>query len=356
MNKKKINWLLCFVFLFCIVILADFAESDSEVKSSMIRVYDSECHRLLKDIISDAAGDYHLERQLVLQLKDRVEPSSSEYGFLAKDQILMFVRDDMTTEMFENQSLTDFISMIEEHAAYRMNTEKLYFEGVEYTVGIYTKESFILGRAGYDVFARRLFLCLVLLIAVSMVVIYLILDLLQRAQKERNELNRKNRLSRIHIEHMHDLLSEGNVTDLVKPRTRLKYSVQNAETPSEKDRENYNQYRFNFYLNASHGIYIDSELGEVHPHTWEICINAVKCENDFVMFSDVERVVEQFLSNYQNKFFNDFKPFDIVNPTLENITVYLLENLQNILSPMGWHIFSIEVSETPTRSFVISLL
>ena len=34
----------------------------------------------------------------------------------------------------------------------------------------------------------------------------------------------------------------------------------------------YSQYRFSFYLNASHAIYINGELGDSHPHTWEIVI------------------------------------------------------------------------------------
>jgi 6-pyruvoyltetrahydropterin/6-carboxytetrahydropterin synthase len=127
--------------------------------------------------------------------------------------------------------------------------------------------------------------------------------------------------------------------------------MDSAEEPG-----NYNQYRFSFYLNANHGIYIDSVMGDVHPHTWQISIHAVKCEDSFVMFSDVEREVENYLSQYQNKLFNDFKPFDIINPTLENIAVYLLENMQAILNAIGWYIFNIEVSESPSRSYVISLL
>lgn len=116
----------------------------------------------------------------------------------------------------------------------------------------------------------------------------------------------------------------------------------------------YGQYKFNFYLNASHAIYIDGKLGKAHPHTWEIIIRAVKSSNDFVMFNAVEKAIEEFLSQYQNKFLNDYEPFNIMNPTLEYITAYFLEKLEELLEPLGWVIFYIEISETPTRSYVIS--
>lgn len=116
----------------------------------------------------------------------------------------------------------------------------------------------------------------------------------------------------------------------------------------------YSQYRFSFYLNATHAIYIDGKLGAAHPHTWEIILHTVNGSDGFVMFNDVEKKIEGFLEKYQNKFINDFSPFNTLNPTLEHITRFLLERLQKVLDPMGWLIFTIEVSETPARSYVIS--
>ena len=116
----------------------------------------------------------------------------------------------------------------------------------------------------------------------------------------------------------------------------------------------YSQYKFNFYLNASHAIYIDGKLGASHPHTWEIIIRTIKSQKEFVMFNEVENKIEEFLGRYQNHYINDFEPFDAMNPTLENITSYFLEQLEILLEPLGWIVFHIEVSETPTRSYVIS--
>ena len=104
----------------------------------------------------------------------------------------------------------------------------------------------------------------------------------------------------------------------------------------------YQQYKFKFYMDARHAIYIGGKLGEVHPHTWEIVLHVVKGKENFEPF--------------QNNYLNDMKPFDILNPTIENVCLYFKEKLQEILNAMGWIFLMIEMSETPGRTYVISML
>ncbi len=74
------------------------------------------------------------------------------------------------------------------------------------------------------------------------------------------------------------------------------------------------------------------------------------------MKQEVEKALEDYLKQYQDHFLNDFAPFDSMNPTLENITEFFLNRMQEILNRLGWVIFCIEVAETPTRSYIISLV
>ena len=116
------------------------------------------------------------------------------------------------------------------------------------------------------------------------------------------------------------------------------------------------QYKFHIYLNASHAIYINGKLGQAHPHTWEISLATIKLQDEFVQFTEVERTLEKYLERYQNQYLNEIEPFNIQNPTLENITVFLLDQIQSLLNDLGWMVFTIEVAETPTRSYIISLV
>lgn len=117
----------------------------------------------------------------------------------------------------------------------------------------------------------------------------------------------------------------------------------------------YNQYRFKFYLNASHSIYLNGRLGEEHPHTWEIIINTVKLKESFIIFNDVEKEIEKYLKIFQDRYLNEVRPFTTLNPTLENICEYFKDTLQSLLIENGWLLLSIEISETPTRSYIIDI-
>ena len=118
----------------------------------------------------------------------------------------------------------------------------------------------------------------------------------------------------------------------------------------------YRQYRFKFYLNASHAIYIDGNIGERHPHTWEIALTVLKFRESFVEFGLLEKKIEQFMSVYQDSFLNNVEPFDRINPTLENCCEYYKDKLKELLNGEGWLLLKIEMSETPTRTYVINLL
>jgi 6-pyruvoyltetrahydropterin/6-carboxytetrahydropterin synthase len=117
----------------------------------------------------------------------------------------------------------------------------------------------------------------------------------------------------------------------------------------------YNKYRFKFYLNGTHSIYIDGVLGQEHPHTWEITINTIKVKDEFVVFNDVEKNIEKYLQKFQDTYLNDVPPFTTLNPTLENICGYFKESVQKMLFKNGWFLLSIEIAETPARSYIIDI-
>ena len=118
----------------------------------------------------------------------------------------------------------------------------------------------------------------------------------------------------------------------------------------------YSEYKFKFYLNASHSIYINNKLGQKHPHTWEITMDLIKIVDGFVQFNDVEYAIEKLLSAYQDKYINEVPPFDTLNPTLENICLHFKDSIDELLKNMGWLLLKIEISETPTRSYMIDLI
>lgn len=114
------------------------------------------------------------------------------------------------------------------------------------------------------------------------------------------------------------------------------------------------EYRFKFYLNASHSILINGRQGEVHPHTWEFTLNILVPRNEFKEFNSYEQNPARFFARYQNLTLNDVQPFDTIVPTLENMVEYFGNELRSSIKNDGGELLRIEGSETPTRSYIIS--
>ncbi len=116
------------------------------------------------------------------------------------------------------------------------------------------------------------------------------------------------------------------------------------------------QYVCKFYLNASHFITINNNKGDIHSHCFEIAIDiGSKNKDSFVSFTEIEKCIEELLQPYQEQVINTVKPFDAINPTLENMAEYFKELFKSELKKKNWVLLTLEFSETPTRSFLINV-
>lgn len=115
-----------------------------------------------------------------------------------------------------------------------------------------------------------------------------------------------------------------------------------------------NQYKYKFYLNANHAIFINNVLGQMHPHTWEIMIEVLSTKENFVQFDRVEAAISKLLEKYQDQFINNIEPFHKINPTLENIVYYFKQMIEEQIREYHMVLLSIEISETPSRSYIIN--
>lgn len=120
------------------------------------------------------------------------------------------------------------------------------------------------------------------------------------------------------------------------------------------DSKIFSEYRFKFYLNASHSIIINGIQGQVHPHTWEITLDILVARKSFTEFNFYEKVLTDFFAGYQNQTINDIPPFNAVMPTLEAMVEYFGSEIRELLRGMGCELMKIEGSETPTRSYIVS--
>ena len=116
----------------------------------------------------------------------------------------------------------------------------------------------------------------------------------------------------------------------------------------------YRTYRYKFYLDANHYIYgAGGEKGVVHPHTWEFAVELKNKNGDIVLFYQIEELINEVLKPYQNICLNDVAPFDKKVPTLENIGEHFKSEIGRKMNEMNWELLRTEISETPSRSYII---
>lgn len=113
-------------------------------------------------------------------------------------------------------------------------------------------------------------------------------------------------------------------------------------------------YKIKSYVNASHAVRWESGTGKKHNHTWEIVCELHVFEG-MVSFFDIEKSLNQAIGELSGKFLNDLPEFKVVNPTVENVTEYLFNQIDSILRKNNAVLLRIEVSDSRTRSFCIDV-
>lgn len=113
-------------------------------------------------------------------------------------------------------------------------------------------------------------------------------------------------------------------------------------------------YKIKSYVNASHAIRWATGSGKKHTHTWEI-VCELHTVDAMVAFYDIEKNLHQALDELSGKFLNDLPEFKTVNPTVENVTEYLFKKIDKTLRENGAQLMRIEVSDSPTRAYCISV-
>jgi len=113
-------------------------------------------------------------------------------------------------------------------------------------------------------------------------------------------------------------------------------------------------YKIKSYVNASHAIRWESGTGKKHNHTWEIVCELHVFEG-MVSFFDIGKSLNKAIGALSGQYLNDLPEFKTVNPTVENVTEYLFDQIDGILRQNNAVLLRIEVSDSPTRSFCIDV-
>ena len=111
-------------------------------------------------------------------------------------------------------------------------------------------------------------------------------------------------------------------------------------------------YCLKFKLYAQHYIKIDEKPLDCHSHSWRIAVY-IDANKQFEHFYKFEKIINELLDEYSNGALNDHPGFERLEPTLENIGEVLFSRINLILKEYDTKLIKLEVSETPSRIYVV---
>lgn len=110
------------------------------------------------------------------------------------------------------------------------------------------------------------------------------------------------------------------------------------------------------FVNARHFVTFGGKDGPVHAHSWKTNIEVeVPAEKGEVMgFAKISSAITTALAPYENTVLNYVYPFNINQPTTENIAMYFYNCLEDALLPLGRGLAMTTLWETPTRGIQVT--
>ncbi|MDR1052366.1 MAG: 6-carboxytetrahydropterin synthase QueD [Endomicrobium sp.] len=121
---------------------------------------------------------------------------------------------------------------------------------------------------------------------------------------------------------------------------------------------NYKVSVIDFFSAAHYLRKYNGKCENLHGHNWKIkvsfCGSNVNDIGMLIDFSVIKKYLNKILLIFDHKCINDFDPFDKINPTSENIAMFIFKKLKNLENDFV-NVCEIEVWETDSSFVSISL-
>lgn len=110
------------------------------------------------------------------------------------------------------------------------------------------------------------------------------------------------------------------------------------------------------FINARHFVTFGGKAGPVHAHSWqvEVEVEVPRVIGDTIEFTKVFKAVTGALAVYENTILNQVHPFNLIQPTTENIAMYAYNRVDEVLTAMRLELVQLNLWETPTRGINVT--
>nr|WP_290670198.1 6-carboxytetrahydropterin synthase [Ardenticatena sp.] len=114
------------------------------------------------------------------------------------------------------------------------------------------------------------------------------------------------------------------------------------------------------FFNARHFVVMNGVRGDIHTHSYRLQVRcrSRQLEQDshvVVGYTAIRERMKQVVSAYNNQLLNDLPPFQQLQPTTENLTAVIFQQLERLLADLPVELVGVTVWESPTESVAFGL-
>lgn len=112
-------------------------------------------------------------------------------------------------------------------------------------------------------------------------------------------------------------------------------------------------YKYQYRFNASHSF--NTPGSNIHMHTFTITLYVSNMEDSQqVMFYDIDKIVNDYLGQFENKYLNELDTFRGVIPDLEHMGDIFFGEIKDILGELDMKLYQLDICENPLKVYQVS--
>ena len=100
------------------------------------------------------------------------------------------------------------------------------------------------------------------------------------------------------------------------------------------------------------------DCARLHGHNWQVevsvCSNVLDDNGIAIDFREIKKQTKLVIKRLDHQYLNEIKPFDVLNPTAENIAKYFFEEVGLLINSNNVKVKEVLIWETPRSSVTYS--
>ena len=100
------------------------------------------------------------------------------------------------------------------------------------------------------------------------------------------------------------------------------------------------------------------DCARLHGHNWQVevsvCSQVLDDSGIAIDFREIKKQTKLVVKRLDHQYLNDIKPFDVLNPTAENIAKYFFEEIDILINNQYIKVKEVTIWETPRSAVTYS--